>query len=91
VNVTITIKESDFHEERLVEVRHVTTESHKRLNALSATRLLRREIPNLPQSANASKYREEKGVFHAMHHATPSEKCSFHYTWRHYYLKEDSN
>jgi hypothetical protein len=93
MNLTITIKEigPDRGEERIVEVRHVATESHKRLTAGSATRILRREIPDLPPLVTASKSVETKGVFFAMHHATQSPKCSFHYTWRHYYLSEDSN
>ena len=93
MNLTITIKEvgPDRGEERIVEVRHVTTESHKRLTAGSATRILRREIPDLPALVTASKSTEAKGVFFAMHYATASARCAFHYTWRHYYLSEDSN
>ncbi len=93
MNLTITIKEigPGPGEERVVEVRHVTTESHKRLTAGAATRILRRVIPELPALVTASKSVETKGVFFAIHHATPSSKCSFHYTWRHYYLSEDRN
>jgi hypothetical protein len=88
--MTLTIKEVNWREERIVEVRHLTTESHKRLTANSATRILHREIPNLPTLVRASKSTEAKGVFFAMHAAMRDEKCSFHYTWRHYYLSEDS-
>ncbi len=91
VNVTLTIKDVTPREERIVEVRHITTESHKRLTANAATRILHREVPNLPVLLRASKSIDKRGVFFAMHSTTRDEKCSFHYTWRHYYLSEDSN
>jgi hypothetical protein len=91
VNVTITVKEVVSGEERLVEIRHISTESHKRLTAHSATRILRREFLDLPHFVAASKSMADKRVFFAMHSLLPTGKCSFHYTWRHYYLVEDLN
>ena len=88
MTVNITVKEVGPREERTLEVRRVTTESHKRLTAHSATRLLRREFPELPATVSASKSVSVKGEFFAMHSVKPSEKCQFHYSWRHYYLVE---
>lgn len=86
--VVITVEEVGSREKRTVEVRRVTTESHKRLTAHAATRLSRREFPDSPKVLTASKSKLGKGVFHAMHSLTPTERCSFHYNWRHYYLTE---
>lgn len=83
MNVTLTIKDVTPREGRVVEVRHIVTESHKRLTANVATRILRREVLNLPILLTASKSVEKKGVFFAMHSTTRDEKCSVHYTWRH--------
>jgi hypothetical protein len=88
MTVTITVKEGGPRDECTLEVRRVTTDSHKRLTAHSATRLLRREFPELPAIVSASKSVRVKGEFFAMHSARPSEKCRFHYFWRQYYLKE---
>lgn len=90
MTVIITVKESGPREERTVEIRRVITESHKRLTANVATRILRREFPDFPKLTSAGKS-TEKGVFCAMHSLKPTAKCSFHYTWRHYYLAEDFN
>ena len=86
--VTITVKEVGPRDERTLEVRRVITDSHKRLTAHSATKLLRREFPELPVIVSASKSVRAKGEFFAMHSARPSEKCRFHYFWRHYYVVE---
>ena len=91
MTVTITVKEVGPREERTVEVRRVTTESHKRLTAHAATRILRREFPDFPEITSASKSVSERGVFFAMHSLRPTEKCNFHYTWKQYYLSETSN
>ncbi|HWW14506.1 MAG TPA: hypothetical protein VN310_07580 [Candidatus Dormibacteraeota bacterium] len=91
MKVTITVKEVSPREERTLEVRRVTTESHKRLTAHSATRVLRREFPDLPATMSASKSVTGKGEFLAMHSLQPTEKCSFHYTWKHYYVNEDTD
>jgi len=88
MTVQITLKEVGPRDERVLEVRRVTPESHKRLTAHSATRLLRREFPELPVTASASKSVSAQGEFFAMHSARPSEKCRFHYLWRQYYLLE---
>ncbi len=48
-------------------------------------------MPELPSSVSASKSVEGKGVFFAMDSLSLTDKYSFHYTWRHYYLSEDSN
>ena len=88
MTVTITVKEVGPRDERTLEVRRVTTDSHKRLTARSATKLLRREFPELPGIATASKSVRVKGEFFAMHSVRPSEKCRFHYFWRKYHLKE---
>jgi len=88
MTVQITVKEVDPREERMIEVRRTTTDSHKRLTAHSATRLLRREFPELPALISASKSVERKGEYFAMHSLKPSEKCGFHYVWRQYYLIE---
>ena len=87
MTVTITVKEVGPRDERTLVVRRVTTDSHKRLTAHSATKLLRREFPELPKIV-ASKSVRVKGEFFAMHSVRPSEKCRFHYFWRQYYLKE---
>jgi hypothetical protein len=88
MTVEITVKEIGPRDERTVEVRRVTTESQKRLTAHSATRLLRREFPELPVLISASKSVVKKGEFFAVHSVRPSEKCRFHYLWRQYYLIE---
>ena len=88
MRVNITVKEVGPREERTLEIRRVTTESHKRLTAHSATKLLRREFPEVPATVSASKSVNAKGEFFAMHAVEPSEKCRFHYFWRHYYLVE---
>jgi len=86
MTVRITVKEVGPRDECVLEVRRVTAESHKRLTVHSATRLLRREFPDLPAIASASKSLSVKGEFFAMHSVRPSKKCRFHYLWRHYYL-----
>ena len=89
MTVVITIvEEVGSREKRTVEVRRVTTESHKHLTAHAATRILRREFPDCPKVLTASKSTLGRRVFHAMHSLTPTERCSFHYNWRHYYLTE---
>ena len=88
MNVAIEIVEQDMREKRTVEVRHVVTESHKRLTATSATKILRREFPDVPR-LSALKSIDKKGQFFAMHSVKPTEKCNFHYVWRHYYLTEE--
>jgi len=88
MTVRITVKEVGPRDERTLEVRRVTTDSHKRLTAHSATKLLRREFPELPAIVSASKSVSVKGEFFAMHSVRPSEKCRFHYFWRQYYLTE---
>ena len=88
MTVVITIEEVGARDKRVVEVRRVTAESHKRLTAHAATRILRREFPDFPKCHTASKVKDQTGVFHAMHSLTQTEKCSFHYNWRHYYLAE---
>ena len=88
MTVQITVKEVGPRDQRVLEVRRGTTESHKRLTAHSATKLLRREFPELPTTASASKSVSAKGELFAMHSLRPSEKCRFHYLWRQYYLVE---
>jgi hypothetical protein len=88
MTVRITVKEVGPRDEYLLEVRSVTPESHKRLTAHSATKLLRREFPELPTTVSASKSVSAKGEFFAMHSVRPSDKCRFHYFWKHYYLVE---
>ena len=88
MTVTITVKEVGPRDERTLEVRRVTTDSPKRLIARSATKLLRREFPELPVIVSASKSVRTKGEFFAMHSVRPSEKCRFHYFWRQYYVVE---
>ncbi len=65
--VRITVKEVGPRDERVLEVRRVTTESHKRLTVHGATKLLRREFPELPATASASESVSAKGEFFAMH------------------------
>jgi hypothetical protein len=79
MTVTITVKEVGPRDERTLEVRRVTTDSHKRLTARSPTKLLRREFPELPVIVSASRSVRVKGEFFAMHSVRPSEKCRFHY------------
>jgi len=88
MTVTITVKEVGPRDERMLEVRRVTTDSHKRLTAHSATKLLRREFPELPVIVSASKSVRATGEFFAMHSVRPSEKCRFHYFWRQYFVVE---
>ena len=88
MTIQITVKEVGPREERTVEVRRVTTESHKRLTASGATKILRREFLELPRLVSASKSIGAKGEFFAMHSAKPSANCRFHYIWRQYYLIE---
>jgi hypothetical protein len=88
MTVTITVKDVGPRDEHTLEIRRITTDSHKRLTAHSATKLLRREFPELPGIVTASKSVRVKGEFFAMHSVRPSEKCRFHYFWKQYYLKE---
>jgi hypothetical protein len=88
---TITVREMAMRGDRTVEVRRVSTQSVGRLTATRATKILRREFPELPHTISASKSVEQKGVFFAMHAVSPTEKCRFHYVWRKYYLAEDLN
>jgi len=86
MRLTITVREMDMRGEHTVEVRHVSIQSARSLNATRASRILRREFPQLPRPFSASKSVEQKGVFFAMHAVSPTEKCNFHYVWRKYYL-----
>lgn len=90
MKVTITVKEVGPRETRTVEVRRVTTESHKRLTAHIATRILRREFAEFPETIAAFKSKHDKAVFFAMHSLVPTEKCEFHFVWRHYYVEDAS-
>ena len=91
MTVKIRVVEQDTRGEHEVEVRTVTTESGRRLTAKVATKILRREFPDIAHQTTftALKSKTEQGTFWAMHSVRPTEKCSFHYIWRRYYLCED--
>ena len=91
--VRIRVVEQDTRGEHDVEVRTVTSDSGRRLTANVATRILRREFQDVARQTRftALKSKTEKGTFWAMHSVRPTEKCSFHYLWRRYYLSEDTN
>jgi hypothetical protein len=88
MTVKIEVREMDMRSDRTVEVRMVSTQTTRALTAPGATRILRREFPELPRTISASKLLEKKGSFVAMHAVSPTEKCNFHYVWRKFYLTE---
>jgi hypothetical protein len=70
MTVIITVEEAGLRETRTLEVRRVTTESHKRLTAHAATRILRRVFPDFPKRLAAFKSNHKGTVFrHALAHA----------------------
>ena len=89
MKIAINVCEMDTRGERTVEIRCVSARTGRRLTATGASKILRREFPELPRTISASKSVEKKGVFFAMHTVSPTEKCKFHYVWRKYYLAED--
>lgn len=91
MTLIITVEVIGGRARRTIEVRRVTTKSDKRLTAHAATRILRREFPDFPKMQSASKSRIGSGGFSAFHSLKPTEKCSFHYYWKHYYLTEASD
>ena len=91
VRVQIRVTETGANGEHELEIRCVVTESHKRLTAHAATRILRREFPQIPHLTASKSKVLGKGVFSASHSVEPSEKCHFHYIFRNYYITELSN
>jgi hypothetical protein len=91
MRIRITVREQTMRDEHTVEVRRVSAQSAGRLTATGASKILRREFPELPRTISASKSVERKSIFFAMHAVFPTDKCKFHYVWRKYYLAEDLN
>ena len=67
MEIQITVKDKSWNDERIVEVRRISTLSLRRLNGHSATQLLRREFPEVSAITFARKSSEMPGVFHAWH------------------------
>ena len=91
LTVKIRIVEEDARGGHEVEVRSVTTDSQKRLTAHVASKILRREFPNVPHLTALKSKTLDKRVFVATHSVKPTDKCNFHYIWRRYYLTQISN
>lgn len=70
--------------ETVVCDRTIETESHKQLTAKRAILLLAR---NFPELKHAGVIKTERG-WRATRSVKPTEKCSFHYVWQHYYVAE---
>ena len=70
--------------ETIVTDRVIETESHKRLTAKRATLLLSRYFPEL-SDRGAAVIETDRG-WRATRSVQPTEKCSFHHVWQHYYV-----
>lgn len=85
VIVTEQIAAGDAPETVVVD-RVIETKSRKQLTAKRATLLLARYFPELSDS-EAGVVGTERGWM-ATRSVKPTEKCSFHYVWQHYYVSE---
>ena len=63
MRVTIEVREMDMRSERTVEVRRVTTQGDRKLTATGASKILRREFPELPSWITASKLENKREFF----------------------------
>lgn len=81
--VKIKITDEKDHKERHVETRFVVLESDRRLNGAMAARVIRREFPEIGTVSPLSKTEAGWTIQRAL---KPSEKCEFHFVWRHYTL-----
>jgi hypothetical protein len=85
--VRITISERDsFGAERMISTRTFDVESKKRLTQGRARKILTREHPELGSLILLVK----RGPgFVAIKATLPTEKCSFHFIWRDYYIADE--
>jgi hypothetical protein len=85
--VRITISERDsFGAERMISTRTFDVESKKRLTQGRASKILAREHPELGSPVLLGK----RGAgFLASKATKPTEKCSFHFVWRDYYIADE--
>jgi len=72
--------------ESVVSDRVIETKSQKRLTAKRATLLLARYFPEL-SDWGAMVVKTERG-WRATRSIMPTEKCSFHHVWQHYYVTD---
>ena len=81
VKIKVMDKKDKF--EKHIETRFVEVESDRRLTGAMAVRVIRREFPEIGAVSSALKTEIGWTVQRAL---KPTEKCDFHFVWRHYTL-----
>lgn len=81
--VTLKIYRCTGAEKRLVQTRHVQQASAKGLTGKRALAILRREIPEIGDTASVQKTND--GWLH-MRAVSPLPECDYHYEWERVYV-----
>jgi hypothetical protein len=85
IRITITDRDPSGNE-KLVSIRSFETESQKRLTRGRASRVLKREHPELGFYVGLI---DRGSGFVTTKALEPNAKCSYHFIWREYFITEE--